>query len=137
MKEILAMFGSLDPQEQRQVYMEMRTLMGEQRQMRSENIMRLMQSYMDRILAIMGLEFYSSTSRDRKFVTARIIIANILLMMGYTEHQVGEVMKKDHSTIHIYKARLDAWIRYPRVYKEEMNYYEKVLKEYETNKSTI
>lgn len=83
------------------------------------------------VCAAMNLTTYDSRSRERQNVIVRIITANVLLRMGYTEISVGKVMRKDHSTIHHYKETMNTWIKYPRIHNEEVTIWNKIKQEYE------
>lgn len=85
------------------------------------------------VCAAMNLTTYDPRSRERQNVIVRIITANVLLRMGYTEISVGKVMRKDHSTIHHYKVTMDTWNEYPGVYKEELTIWNKIKQEYDTD----
>lgn len=82
------------------------------------------------VCAAMNLTTYDPRIRKRQNVIVRIITANILLRMGYTEDSVGKVMRKDHSTIHHYKETMNRWIKYPRIHNEEVTIWNKIKQEY-------
>ena len=82
------------------------------------------------VCAAMNLTTYDPMSRKRQNVIVRIIAANVLFRMGYTEISVGKVMRKDHSTIHHYKDTMNTWIKYPRTYNEEVTIWNKIKQEY-------
>lgn len=50
--------------------------------------------------------------RARPVVESRVLLANVLLAKGYTEHQTGDALGFDHATIHHYKTLLDDARRY-------------------------
>lgn len=85
------------------------------------------------VCAAMNLTTYAPKSRERENVIVRIITANVLLRMGYTEISVGKAMRKNHSTIHHYKVTMDTWNEYPGVYKEELTIWNQIKQEYETD----
>lgn len=85
------------------------------------------------VCAAMNLTTYDPRSRARQNVIVRIITANVLLRMGYTEISVGKVMRKDHSTIHHYKETMNTWIKYPRIHNEEVTIWNQIKQEYETD----
>ena len=89
------------------------------------------------VCAAMNLTTYDPRSRERQNVIVRIITANVLLRMGYTEISVGKVMRKDHSTIHHYKETMNTWIKYPRIHKEEVTIWNKIKQEKENDQRTI
>ena len=85
------------------------------------------------VCAAMNLTTYDPRSRERQNVIVRIITANVLLGMGYTEISVGKVMRKDHSTIHHYREIMKSWLEYPGVYKQELNIWNQIKQAYETD----
>lgn len=85
------------------------------------------------VCAAMNLTTYDPRSRERQNVIVRIITANVLLSMGYTEDSIGKAMRKNHSTIHYYKVTMDTWNEYPGVYKEELTIWNQIKQEYETD----
>ena len=89
------------------------------------------------VCAAMNLTTYDPMSRKRQNVIVRIIAANILFRMGYTEDSIGKAMRKDHSTIHHYKDTMNTWIKYPGFYKKELTIWNQIKQEYETDKRTI
>ena len=92
--------------------------------------LRKMEEIKMSVCAAMNLTTYDPRSRERENVIVRIITANVLLGMGYTEISVGKVMRKDHSTIHHYKETMNTWIKYPRIHKEEVTIWNKIKQEY-------
>ena len=85
------------------------------------------------VCSAMNLTTYDPRSRERQNVIVRIITANVLLSMGYTEDSIGKAMRKNHSTIHYYKVTMDTWNEYPGVYKEELTIWNQIKQEYETD----
>ena len=85
------------------------------------------------VCAAMNLTTYDPRSRERQNVIVRIITANVLLSMGYTEDSIGKAMRKNHSTIHYYKVIMDTWNEYPGVYKEELTIWNQIKQDYETD----
>lgn len=85
------------------------------------------------VCAAMNLTTYDPRSRERQNVIVRIITANVLLSMGYTEDSIGKAMRKNHSTIHYYKVTMDIWNEYPGVYKEELTIWNQIKQEYEAD----
>ena len=85
------------------------------------------------VCSAMGVFAYDPTNRKRQNVIVRIITANVLLEMGYTEDSIGKAMRKNHSTIHYYKVTMDTWNEYPGVYKEELTIWNQIKQEYETD----
>ena len=83
------------------------------------------------VCSAMGVFAYDPTNRERQNVIVRVITANVLLEIGYTENSVGKAMRKNHSTIHYYKVTMDTWNEYPGVYKEELTIWNQIKQEYE------
>lgn len=86
------------------------------------------------VIDLMGIECYEPARRDRPYFVSRVIIANFLLLKGFTETKVGMVMGKDHSTINGLKKNLDAWVSCPNMYREELNYWNKLKQIYEIDR---
>ena len=95
--------------------------------------LRKMEEIKMSVCAAMNLTTYDSKNRERQNVIVRVITANVLLRMGCTENSVGKAMRKDHSTIHHYKEKMNTWIKYPGFYKEEVTIWNKIKQEYETD----
>lgn len=57
-------------------------------------------------------------SRRRIVVNCRAMVAYVLLLEGWTEHQVGQALGWDHSTIHHYRKKFVAMMTTPG-YKAE------------------
>ena len=81
----------------------------------------------------MGVYAYDATNRKRQNVIVRVITANVLLRMGYTENSVGKIMKKNRSTIYYYKETMNTWLEFPGVYKQELNIWNQIKQAYETD----
>lgn len=71
---------------------------------------------------------WNETSRKRELVTARVLVIQALVVMGYTETTIGELIGKDHSTVHNCKNIFDTWERYPYMYPEEMRVWKTLKK---------
>ena len=95
--------------------------------------LRKMEEIKMSVCAAMNLTTYDPTNRERQNVIVRIITANVLLRMGCTENSVGKAMRKDHSTIHHYRETMKSWLEFPGVYKQELNIWNKIKQEYETD----
>ena len=93
--------------------------------------LRKMEEIKMSVCAAMNLTTYDPRSRERQNVIVRVITANVLLEMGYTENSVGKAMRKDHSTIHHYKETMNTWFNYPGLYKEEVTIWNQIKHEYE------
>ena len=95
--------------------------------------LRKMEEIKMAVCAAMNLTTYDPRIRKRQNVIVRIITANVLLEMGYSENSVGKAMRKNHSAIHYYKVTMDTWNKYPGIYKEELTIWNQIKKEYETD----
>ena len=93
--------------------------------------LRKMEEIKMSVCAAMNLTTYDPTNRERQNVIVRIITANVLLEMGYTENSVGKAMRKKHSTIHHYRETMNTWIKYPGFYNEEVTIWNQIKQEYE------
>lgn len=73
-------------------------------------------------------------TRMRDAVTAKVIISNIMLELGFTAAVVGKLVGQDHATISHYKHNLADWKACPAAYRREMRLYNKSIKDldYET-----
>lgn len=76
-----------------------------------------------KVCGIMGIDKYDHVCRERRNVIAGIIIANGLSWQGKSEMVVGQLMGKSHSTVHYYKTILKTWSEYPRIYADELSYW--------------
>lgn len=52
-------------------------------------------------------------SRKRSVVSCRTMVANVLLLEGWTEHQIGAALGWDHSTINHYRKKFEAMMTTP------------------------
>ena len=95
--------------------------------------LRKMEEIKMSVCAAMNLTTYDPKNRERQNVIVRVITANVLLRMGCTENSVGKAMRKDHSTIHHYRETMKSWLEFPGVYKQELNIWNKIKQEYETD----
>lgn len=75
---------------------------------------------------ILGINEYVPSSRERKQVVFRTILANLFLRMGKGEKQVGRMMNKNHTTIHYYKVIMQNWFDCPSYYQEELSYWNQI-----------
>lgn len=89
------------------------------------------------VCSAMGVYAYDTANRKRQNVIVRVITANVLLRMGYTENSVGKIMKKNRSTIYYYNETMNTWLEFPGVYKQELNIWNQIKQEYETDQRTI
>lgn len=100
----------------------------------TRNREELMRNVTRSALDIMGLDEYDPKLTFRPHVVCRVLIANVLIMRGYSEGKVGAVMHKNHSTIHHLKQTLLDWMQCPNMYREELNYWNKLKQIYEIDR---
>ena len=124
---------ALSLQEKEELYSHIGQLIQEEKFYKENERVRKMEEVKMAVCAAMNLTTYDPRSRERQNVIVRIITANVLLRMGYTEISVGKVMRKDHSSIHHYKETMNTWIKYPRIHNEEVTIWNKIKQEYETD----
>ena len=67
------------------------------------------------------------SSRRRPVVMARMMVANALLLDGYSLHAVGTILGMDHSTISHYKDRMGDVLKAPG-YEAERSVWEQFKK---------
>ena len=128
---------ALSLREKEELYSHIGQLIQEERFYKEDEGVRKMEEIKMAVCSAMGVFAYDSTNRKRQNVIVRVITANVLLEMGYTENSVGKAMRKNHSTIHYYKVTMDTWNKYPGVYKEELIIWNQIKQEYEIDKRTI
>ena len=128
---------ALSLREKEELYSHIGQLIQEERFYKEDEGVRKMEEIKMAVCSAMGVFAYDPTNRERQNVIVRVITANVLLEMGYTENSVGKAMRKNHSTIHYYKVTMDTWNEYPGVYKEELTIWNQIKQEYETDKRTI
>lgn len=128
---------ALSLREKEELYSHIGQLIYEEKFYKEDEGVRKMEEVKMSVCAAMNLTTYDPRSRERQNVIVRVITANVLLEMGYSENSVGKAMRKNHSTIHYYKVTMDAWNEYPGVYKEELTIWNQIKHEYETDKRTI
>ena len=124
---------ALSLREKEELYSHIGQLIQEEKFYKEDEGVRKMEEIKMAVCSAMGVFAYDPTNRKRQNVIVRIITANVLLEMGYTENSVGKAMGKDRSTIHHYKETLKTWIKYPGFYKEEVTIWNKIKQEYETD----
>ena len=124
---------ALSLREKEELYSHIGQLIQEEKFYKEDEGVRKMEEVKMSVCAAMGVFEYDPTNRERQNVIVRVITANVLLEMGYSENSVGKAMRKDHSTIHHYKETLKNWIKYPGFYKEEVTIWNKIKQEYETD----
>lgn len=128
---------ALSLREKEELYSHLGQLIQEEKFYREDESVRKMEEIKMAVCSAMGVFAYDTTNRKRHNVIVRVITANVLLEMGYTENSVGKAMRKNHSTIHYYKVTMDTWNEYPGVYKEELKIWNQIKKDYEIDKRTI
>ena len=122
---------ALPYREKEMLYNHLGELLQEEKSIRMQEMESRMQTIMKEICTAMGISEYNSQNRQKSVMLARIIIANILLMVGGTETSVGKIMGKHHATIHYYKNLLEVWQEYPRMYREELDLWNQMKTRYE------
>ena len=128
---------ALSLREKEKLYFHIGQLIQEEKFYREDESVRKMEEIKMAVCSAMGVFAYDPTNRERQNVIVRVITANVLLEMGYSENSVGKAMRKNHSTIHYYKVTMDTWNEYPGVYKEELKIWNQIKKDYEIDKRTI
>ena len=128
---------ALSLREKEELYSHIGQLIQEEKFYKEDEGVRKMEEIKMAVCSAMGVFAYDTTKRKRQNVIVRVITANVLLKMGYTENSVGKAMRKNHSTIHYYKVTMDTWNEYPGVYKEELKIWNQIKKDYEIDKRTI
>ena len=128
---------ALSLREKEELYSHIGQLIQEEKFYMEDESVRKMEEIKMAVCSAMGVFAYDTTNRKRQNVIVRVITANVLLEMGYSENSVGKAMRKDHSTIHYYKVTMDTWNEYPGVYKEELTIWNQIKKDYEIDKRTI
>ena len=128
---------ALSLREKEELYSHIGQLIQEEKFYMEDESVRKMEEIKMAVCSAMGVFAYDTTNRKRQNVIVRVITANVLLEMGYTENSVGKAMRKNHSTIHYYKVTMDTWNEYPGVYKEELTIWNQIKQYYEIDKRTI
>ena len=124
---------ALSLREKEELYSHIGQLIQEERFYKEDEGVRKMEEIKMEVCAAMNLTTYDPRIRKRQNVIVRIITANVLLRMGYTENSIGKAMRKNHSAIHYYKVTMDTWHEYPGVYKEELTIWNQIKQVYETD----
>ena len=122
---------ALSLREKEELYSHIGQLIQEERFYKEDEGVRKMEEIKMAVCSAMGVFAYDPTNRERQNVIVRVITANVLLEIGYTENSVGKAMRKNHSTIHYYKVTMDTWNEYPGVYKEELTIWNQIKQYYE------
>ena len=124
---------ALSLREKEALYSHIGQLIQEEKFYKEDEGVRKMEEIKMAVCSAMGVFAYDTTKRKRQNVIVRVITANALLEMGYSENSVGKAMRKNHSTIHYYKVTMDTWNEYPGVYKEELKIWNQIKKDYEVD----
>ena len=124
---------ALSLREKEELYSQIGQLIYEEKFYKENEGVRKMEEIKMAVCSAMGVFAYDSTNRERQNVIVRVITANVLLEMGYTENSVGKAMRKDRSTIYHYKEILKTWIKYPGFYKKEVTIWNQIKQAYETD----
>ena len=124
---------ALSLREKEELYSHIGQLIQEEKFYKEDEGVRKMEEIKMAVCSAMGVFAYEPTNRERQNVIVRVITANVLLEMGYSENSVGKAMRKNHSTIHYYKVTMDTWNKYPGYYKEELTIWNQIKQEYETD----
>ena len=124
---------ALSLREKEELYSHIGQLIQEERFYKEDEGVRKMEEIKMAVCSAMGVFAYDPTNRERQNVIVRVITANVLLEMGWSENSVGKAMRKDHSTIHHYKEIMNTWFNYPGLYKEEVTIWNQIKQEYETD----
>ena len=122
---------ALSLREKEELYSHIGQLIQEEKFYKEDEGVRKMEEVKMSVCAAMNLTTYDPRIRKRQNLIVRIITANVLLELGYSENSVGKAMRKDHSTIHHYKETMNTWFNYPGLYKEEVTIWNKIKQEYE------
>ena len=122
---------ALSLREKEELYSHIGQLIQEEKFYKEDEGVRKMEEIKMAVCSAMGVFAYDTTNRKRQNVIVRVITANVLLEMGYSENSVGKAMRKNHSTIHYYKVTMDTWNEYPGVYKEELKIWNQIKQDYE------
>ena len=69
-------------------------------------------------------------SRERNLVIGRTILAYSCAVLGWSEHSIGELLHRDHSSVNHMKKSMKYWIAHPFAFKQENDLYVKFLKEW-------
>ena len=122
---------ALSLREKEELYSHIGRLIQEEKFYKEDESVRKMEEVKMSVCAAMGVFAYDTTNRKRQNIIVRVITANVLLEMGYSENSVGKAMRKNHSTIHYYKVTMDTWNKYPGYYKEELTIWNQIKQKYE------
>ena len=124
---------ALSLQDKEKLFSHLGQLIQEEKFYKENEGVRKMEEIKMAVCSAMGAYAYDATNRKRQNVIVRVITANVLLEMGYTENSVGKAMRKDRSTIYHYRETMKSWLELPGVYKQELNIWNQIKQEYETD----
>ena len=124
---------ALSLREKEELYSQIGQLIYEEKFYKEDQGVRKMEEVKMSVCAAMNLTTYDPRRRERKNAIVRIITANVLLRMGYTEGSIGKAMRKNRSTIYYYKETMNTWLEFPGVYKQELNIWNQIKQAYETD----
>lgn len=124
---------ALSLREKEELYSHIGQLIYEEKFYKENEDVRKMEEIKMAVCSAMGVYAYDTTNRKRQNVIVRVITANVLLRMGCTENSVGKAMRKDRSTIYHYRETMKSWLELPGVYKQELNIWNQIKQEYETD----
>lgn len=82
----------------------------------------------DAIVKVMGCEVITK-GRELYPAIGRALLAYACSLEGMTEHTIGRLLQRDHSSIHAMKKRVRGWLNLPHVFKIENDFYVEFLKE--------
>ena len=124
---------ALSLREKEELYSHIGQLIQEEKFYKEDEGVRKMEEIKMAVCSAMNLTTYDSRSRERQNFIVRVITANVLLRMGFTENSVSKIMKKNRSTIYYYKETMNTWMEFPAVYKQELNIWNQIKQAYETD----
>ena len=126
MEDLIKRISTLPLEEKKILYNEIARLIRQDIVKSIEREDKDMESIKLLLYDILGIDEYVPSSRERKQVLFRTILANLLLKMGKGEEEVGRMMNKDHSTIHYYKMIMQDWFDCPSYYQKELSYWNQI-----------
>lgn len=111
---------------------ERRRLMESLKSWREESRHRVMQTYINLMIGIVG-DGLLSRSRDRELVDARAVVAYELHKKGFSECEIARAFLRSHAMIHLYidQTSFDLKHRFKNYRTDLYKTYQEKLKEYE------
>ena len=82
----------------------------------------------DAIVKVMGCEVIVR-GKNLHPAIGRALLAYACSLEGMTEHTIGMLLQRDHSSVHAMKERAKEWLSLPHVFKAENDFYVEFLKE--------